>query len=507
MARYAGWAMLLLAAGVPAQTLARPGWAGSGLTVSAWWRNAVLFEVSPGTPLVSEVAQSGPAAATAGPAVTTSGPMLAGLLLRLDDLQTLGADAMLLRNIDRGIDHGATMGGSGRVAETYGTMDQFDELLEQASRRRIRVLVELPASLDGEALRAAARFWLSRGVSGIYFKSATDGAAGSGMDAASAGKGASVAATAPSVVSDEAAGSDTKAGASGNAGLASKEAAQIRILREVLRSYVGERVLLENAGGEEPSSATASGVAAGGAAGGAPEMLLSTIRGFAEEQPVDVTAVRQSVAGAQGRSNGRRGVRVAEIDPRAPAVRGAAAEARAAVLLMAAGGVALRTGEAGEGPEAQAAAAAKLQEAKDVAALAGATSPAAVSNVKRAIAQRQGEEPPRFAGDAVFQWTARMIGLHRGSPAMLLGTQTLLDHDKEGAVVSVWRGRGGQVLCEVVNLRDAPVELTLAQEFTAMHERGSFLRPVARTDAGMGAMPLARVKLPAFGVFLGELGR
>ena len=439
---------------LPAQTLARPGWAGSGLKVTAWWRNAVLFEVSPASFAVAP----GQAAAV---------NELADLMGRLDDLQALGADAVLLRGVDR---EGAA--GAGRVTESYGTLDQLDDLLREAGRRRIRVLVELPGSLGGDVLRAAARFWLSRGVSGVFLSSAADGVqTGAVLPRSSGGASAS------SVIAPDPA------------------AGQAAMLREVLRGYAGERVLLVGETG------------AGGEAPGGAEMTSVLLRGFVAGQATDVAAVRQSLLAARAAAGGRRGGTVARIDSEAGLASGAAAEARASVLLMIAGGVALRTSEAGEGPGAQAMAASRAQEAKDQAALAAATSPAGVSNVKRAIAARAGVEPPRFAGDEVFRWTERMIGLHRGNAAMLEGEQMLLDRDSQGAIVSVWRGRAGQVLCEVVNLRDAPVEISLAQDFAGMHVHGSFLKPVARTDAGMGAMPLARVKLPGYGVFLGELGR
>lgn len=437
-----------------AQTLARPGWAGSGLSVTEWWRNAVLFEVAP-----AETAPSAPAVS-----------QLTGVAGRLDDLQALGADALLLRGIDRS----GAAGPNARVVESYGTLEQFDDLLREASRRRIRVLVELPGTLDGDALRGAARFWLSRGVSGLYLSS-------------SSGAPAMTTLVATAVAAAPAAGEAP----------ADHTVVQATLLHQVLHGYAGERVLLVDGTGPAGSAGRA----------GTPEMTSLLLHGFAAGQPVDVAAVRQSLLAARGASAGRRGGTVARIDSAAAAVSGAAAEARASVLLMVAGGVALRTGEMGEGPGAQAVEAARLQEQKDQAALAAATSPAGVSNVKRAIAARAGQEPPRFTGDAVFRWTERMVGLHRGNPAMLLGEQTLLDHDKDGVIVSVWRGRAGQVLCEVVNLRETPAEFSLAPEFAQMHQRGSFLRPVARTDAGMGAMPLARVKLPAFGVFLGELGR
>ncbi len=438
-----------------AQVLARPGWAGSGLTVTQWWHNAVLFEV------VAEPSSQ-------------AGTLLPRLTGELDDLQVLGVDAVLLRGID-----GAPTSASleqGRVAPAYGTLEQFDGLLAEASRRRVRVLVEVPPTLQQADLAAAARFWLSRGVSGLFL------AGGESEPAASGSAPGPTQANSP-------AGPAVSAG-TGYSGI------KATLLRSVLHGYVGDRILIAEAGSQTAPAA------------GGPEMVLRSIRGFGPGQAVDVASVRSSLSDARAGAGSRgNSVSVVQLDPAVAAVTGDAAKARVAVLAMVAGGIALREGETGAGPEAQAADAKLAQAAKDQAALAAATSPAGVGNVKRAIARREAGEPPRFAGDAVFTWAERMIGLHRGSAAMLRGQQTLLNVDEQGAVVSVWRAQAGPVLCEIVNLRNAPVELSLASGFADMHLRGSFLRPVARTDTGMGAMPLSRVKLPPYGVFVGELGR
>ena len=452
----------LISAGCTAargQVLARPGWAGSGLTVTQWWRSAVIFAVDP---------------ENAGQA----GALLLRLTGELDDLQVLGVDAMLLRGVDAA--GTPTSPEQGRVSAAYGSLEQFDALLEEASRRRVRVIVEVPATLKEEDLAAAARFWLSRGVGGLFLGQVSEPPMSPG--GTGAGQGSST---------DLAAGvANSGAAAAGYAG------AKGALLRKLLHSYVGDRILVGEA-------ATQTQAVAGG-----PEMLLKTIRGFGPGQVVDVAAVRTSVADARAGAVGRSGpVSVVQLDPAGAAVSGDGAKARLAVLAMMPGGIALREGESGAGPGAEAASAKEAQAARDQAALAQATSPAAVGNVKRAIARREAGEPPRYAGDGVFAWAERMIGLHRGSAAMLRGQQTLLNLDDKGAVVSVWREQAGPVLCEIVNLRDTSTELSLTAGFADMRLRGSFLKPVARTDAGMGAVPLSRVKLPPYGVFVGELGR
>ena len=63
-----------------AQTLARPGWVGSGLSSQAWWQSAVIYRVQPQSFQDSD-----------GDGVGD----LRGLAQRLDYLQSIGVDAVL----------------------------------------------------------------------------------------------------------------------------------------------------------------------------------------------------------------------------------------------------------------------------------------------------------------------------------------------------------------------------------------------------------------------------
>ena len=397
------------------------------MKVTQWWRNAVIVEIS---------------AASAG-----DGTVLGHTRLQLGDLQTLGTDALLLRGIDAG-----SAPGGGRtepqLPANYGSIDDFDQLMREASGRRIRLMVELPRTLSGDALGADARFWLNRGVSGVY-------------------------------VAGE------------------PNADRSRALHAILRGYVGDRVLVGDAGaeGEGPSH------------GDAPDMMFSTLKGFGGgAQPTDVAAVRTSMEAARRAAGG---MSVVEVDPIAPAVTGEDAKARATALLIVRGSVALRAQDVGMGPEEQARTQELEREAAEKKAIETATSPAAAANARRAAAARKAAASSalELTGDATFVWYSRMIGLHRGNPAMLGGEQTLLNEDDAGALVSVWQGRGGQPLVAAINLKREPTKLGLAEEFAKLKLRGLFLRAVLRSDKGMGAMPLSGVSLQGYGVYLGQLGR
>ena len=421
---------LLLRCGT-SQTLARPGWAGSGMKTTQWWQNSVIVEVSP---------------EHAG-----SESVLSHTRRQLGDLQTLGTDALLLRGMDTGT---AENQGEAQLSSGYGTMEDFDQLMREASGRRIRLMVELPAGPAVDAMLADARFWLNRGVSGVYVQ--------------------------------------------GDAG---EDGGRVRALRGVLRSYVGDRVLIVDgvtSGGESATRGRPADQA---------DMTFATLRGFgADAQVTDAAEVRASIDAARRVNSG---VTVAEVDPKAPVVTGDQARARATALLVVRGSVALRAQDVGLGPEEQARLQEEQREAVEKKAVEMATSPAAASNARRAAAARKASAATavELSGDETFVWYSRMIGLHRGNAAMLGGEQTLFNVDDTGALAAVWQARAGQPLVAVVCLRAEPCKLNLTEDFAKMRMRGLFLRAVLRTDKGMGAMPLGNLSLPGYGVYMGQLGR
>jgi glycosidase len=117
------------------QTLARPGWVGSGMNAEPWWKHAVIYQVDPTTFTTNE---------------------LQGITTHLDYIQSLGADAILLTPLN-------TTPNAQTIDPAHGTVDDLDDLIHQSSRHNIRVLLTLP-----EANPTAARFWLNHGIAGFY---------------------------------------------------------------------------------------------------------------------------------------------------------------------------------------------------------------------------------------------------------------------------------------------------------------------------------------------------
>ena len=124
------------------QTLARPGWAGSGMNSQPWWKHAVLYQLDP-----KNFSENG----------------LKSIPTHLDYLQSLGIDAILLTN---------TAPDGQTIDPALGTLDDLDDLIHQASSRSIRVLIDLKPSPDTD-LTATARFWLNRGIAGFHIANPT----------------------------------------------------------------------------------------------------------------------------------------------------------------------------------------------------------------------------------------------------------------------------------------------------------------------------------------------
>ena len=135
------WVMVGACVWMQGQTLAQPGWRGSGMTVSVWWKHAVVYAVD-----------------------LSKGDGLKGVVARMDAMQALGADAVLLSGLQSGTDAG--------IEPAAGTMDDFDAVLREASNRSLRVLVELKPTTASVDVSGVARFWLSRGVAGFRLVSA-----------------------------------------------------------------------------------------------------------------------------------------------------------------------------------------------------------------------------------------------------------------------------------------------------------------------------------------------
>lgn len=125
-----------LVAAAPAQTLARPGWSGSGMSAAPWWKHPLIYQADP-----------------------RGFGGLHSLAEHLDYIHSLGIDAILL----------TSLGGNDAkqpIDPALGSMDDLDEIVRRASEFNIRVLVDLDThSAD---LASTTRLWLAHGIAGFH---------------------------------------------------------------------------------------------------------------------------------------------------------------------------------------------------------------------------------------------------------------------------------------------------------------------------------------------------
>ncbi|MBS1822699.1 MAG: hypothetical protein JST61_12120 [Acidobacteria bacterium] len=124
----------------PAQTLARPGWAGSGMSAVPWWSHAVAYRADP-----------------------RGFGGLHGLASHLDYVHSIGVDALLLTSLSADAKQ--------PIDPALGTMDDLDAIVRRASQFNIRVLIELDAHAPN--LAETTRLWLTHGIAGFHAAGAT----------------------------------------------------------------------------------------------------------------------------------------------------------------------------------------------------------------------------------------------------------------------------------------------------------------------------------------------
>lgn len=226
---------LLFGSEANSQTLARPGWVGSGMTLAPWWTHAVTYEIDPH-----------------GFADANKDGMgdLRGVIDHLEYIRSLGVDAITLTRFSP--DAATQKDPVARyqsVDPILGTLDDLEDLIRETSRNSMRLIIELdPQQLsDPDALSTVARFWLTRGVGGIALHAI------------------------PPVPNPP------------------ERAAQIRALRAVLKSFAGRRILIDEASPGSPASVSAES---------GDLTLNTTLAGVKSFDPATVRAAIQSLEGA-----------------------------------------------------------------------------------------------------------------------------------------------------------------------------------------------------------------
>jgi len=111
--------------------------------------------------------------------------------------------------------------------------------------------------------------------------------------------------------------------------------------------------------------------------------------------------------------------------------------------------------------------------------------------------------------DSLLNWYRKLIALRRSNQAIAGGSNIMLNHDAQNALV--WLRKPAAPSPEhpavviACNFSGQPITLALKAETKSNGIRGSYLRTIARTDHGMGPMDLDAVHLPPYGVYIGEV--
>lgn len=462
--------LLPLAGPARAQVLARPGWAGSGVSTEAWWRNAVFYRID------VKLFQDSDGDGTGD---------LRGVAQRLEYLQALGVDAVVLR---------------APFAE-----EGFDDLQLEASRQHVRVIVEL-APWDAQAAEPAAklhdeaRMWLTRGAAGVSLRTstipATANAAGivhslrtlvrslPGDRILLAEPLAAAAALPPRAVRDEGVelvdvamplsadsgaaalnGGITLPGGNGwpllsSASTAGSDAAWDMIRAAALFSSRGA-VLLD----------------AGQELGAEPGKLMPwTPTNLTHPDKIAAAAAAENADPAKPAPSPREDVYGAYVPYKPPPK-------------------ALPKGAPGS-------------EIPDFETLPGFTT-GTLGDPDPGLAKRNAAVEEYTSG-SVLHFYRRMIQLHHGNASLRNGTPYVLNHDAQRALVIVRRAPAGArtaaTVITVMNLADKPVTLSLTSDLAWLKSRSSVLRPLAASWTETPIVQNAEVlEIPAHGSFVGEL--
>lgn len=507
----AGLLVLGPGATLPAQVLARPGWAGSGIAPESWWPHAVFYRVDPARFQASAGAGTGD---------------LAGIPQRLGYLQSLGVDALILdaaRSSDGFIDS--------------GNPDGLDDLTREASRYRLRVLLTVsPSAQKGEhqQLLQTVHGWLIAGAAGVFLPR-------------DPGQGALADAAYRSLVFE---------------------------LHNLLRSFPGERVLLADPVSQSTqtdlTTAHPTSRSAARSSGGSGGAQLNTLALLPVQSPA-AAALRQSleaVAAANGASTPGL-LRFAGDPP-----TGSPEAAAAAALLLGSRGTALMDFGDEIGLDAfapmssggglpvmqwtprnvQEAAAAPVERKPPAGSGQGETAfgayhpyihpppptltgtapasprvtvdgdiPAALPDPNGLPGFTTGTLPNRpVDGEQINVVTEdrdpgsllnvyrQLIALHHGNATLRNGTQIVLNRDAQDAVVWVRRAPAGSrtaaSVVVAVNLGDQPVTLALDSDLATAGVNSGVLRALFTwAKQPMTGETTGALRLPPHAVFLGEL--
>jgi alpha-glucosidase len=489
------WVVVLagMVAGAPvrAQTLAHKGWAGNGMSVAPWWKSAEFYLLDP----LSFQDSNGDGFGD-----------LNGIASRLDYLRGLGVDAIVLSPFELRVPSAGPPGSAVAAPmweAVYGTEDDFERLEQEASRRNIRLVVDLSlnATESPEAMLGKARFWLSRGVGGLRL-------------------------VAPAHASAEATLSD------------GDREERVRMLRRLCAGYVGERVLVGDLQGTMPMEVARTVSAKGRAAGaGIAAPQLDVDERLAELTAWNATVLRGFLGVSNGQLPGSVSAsdtpdRLRSWDRLSGSLSGTDADAIAkmvaTVLLtgreepmlyygqeigMATEAAVAPSGNGAGAPGKNAFAPTPMQwgESHDGQPSFTTGVPWIEMGPNAATANVAFEDADK---ESLLNWYRTLSGLRHTHEALQGGSVTVVDTGYPDVVAWVRRGAGGkdlaskqQTVLVVCNLSARPVVISLEEPLRQVGvQANSGVNPLATSfEPTRVSYTATGIALPAYGVYLGEV--
>ncbi len=428
------------------QTLARPGWVGSGLNTDVWWKHPVVYQVN-----------------AANFSLTDGSSGLHGVIQRLDYIHSLGADGLLLTSIQPDATHAQS------IDPAYGTLDDLDELIHEASRRNIRVLLDLDPQIPAADLPSVARFWLNRGIAGFHIIGATPEAH-----------------------------------------------AQAAELRKAAGSYLGQRVLIGDVDANLPSSPQQRPNKAPDTQ--TTQLLLDSSLGAVT--PLNPAAIRSAIESTENIALAGHAIPLIASD--GPSFQRsmsryadgqhnlAIAKLLATILFTTRAQPLLYSGQELGVTAAQSSDSTPVSPA----IVWDAPPPPPRGKPTPPPEPEAGNVPPNAAledadPDSLLNWYRKLIELHHSNATLNSGEYLTVNRDDQNVLVIIRKPKvvspTSPILVILCNLSGKPAQLSIKADITKLHLRGSFLRTVLRSDNGMGTMHLESMTLAPYAAYIGAM--
>jgi alpha-glucosidase len=403
------------------------------MSVEPWWKHAVIYQADPRG------------------FATADGSDLHGLTQRLDYIQSLGVDAILLTPVLPDATHAQT------IDPAFGTLDDLDDLIHQASRRSIRVLLELDAHIPMADLNTVARFWLNRGIAGFHLVAASP--------------------------------------------------IQTAELRKATSSYVGQRILI----GDLTQSSASTPQAKVSLSSDAPQLLIDPQPGTAKQ--LIASAIRPALEASQDILQSNRGVPLLLTDgpayqrsisryadgthdiPIAKTIAAMLFTTRAATLLYYGQEIGLPTST----------------DPTTATVMPWDAPPAPPIGTE---APNPDTLPPNVALEdanqqSLLNWYRQLSALHHGNRTISSGASIILNHDDQNILAWVRKPQTVSAIAPAIviicNLSAQPIHISLKEDIQRLKLKGSFLRTIMRSDNAIGPMHLDGMTIAPYTAYIGEL--